>query len=127
MLYADQSIAAGSASAPDATGRLQLSVTPASFPNPPVVSLEAYIVDGSRIELISTITPIGGIAYPQNTANLAVSGNSYVAGMTGFDGIGGFQAAGIFTMGQTGNVTGTLSTNDLAGSRAPATAITGGT
>ena len=32
MLYADQSIAAGSASAPDATGRLQLSVTPASFP-----------------------------------------------------------------------------------------------
>jgi hypothetical protein len=114
-------------SAPDATGRLQISVTPSSSPNPPVVTLEGYIVDGSRIELISTITPIGGIAYFQNTANLAVSGNSYVAGMTGFDGIGGFQAAGIFTMGPTGNMTGTLSTNDLAGSRAAATAITGGT
>lgn len=125
--YADQSIAAASVSAPDATGRLQISITPSNSPNPPAVNLEGYIVDGSRIELISANTPIGGIAYFQNTSNLAVTGNSYVAGMTGFDGIGGFQAAGIFTMGPTGNVTGTLSTNDLAGGRAPATAITGGT
>ncbi len=125
--YAAQTITTGSVSAPDATGRLQISVTPTDTTDLPVVNLAAYIVDSSRIDLMAASAPLGGIAYSQNTGNLGVSGNSYVAGLTGFDGLGLFEAAGVFTMGSTGTVTGTISSNDGGNNQSPASAISGAT
>ena len=79
-----QTISAGSVGAPDATGRLQLSITPSS--TFPVFAFAAYIVDASHIRLVQAASPLSGIAYLQNSSGISVAGTSYVAGLNGFDG-----------------------------------------
>jgi hypothetical protein len=125
--FPNEPISTSAVSAPDATGRFQISITPTDTTDLPIVSLAAYIVDGSRIELMAATAPLGGVAYLQNTAALAVSGNSYVAAMTGVDGLGTFQAVGLLTMGSTGTVTGFVSSADLGNNTTQASAITSGT
>jgi hypothetical protein len=120
-----QTISAGSVQAPDASGRLLVQVTLTDV-NTTVINIVGYIVDASRVQVEAATIPIGGTAYAQNTSNLGVSGNSYVYGALGADGIGLFQSAGILTMGSA-TVTGTISTNDLANYNVPSTAITAGT
>ena len=125
-INANQTISLGSITAPDTTGRIQLSVTPTST-SLPILNFVGYIVDGSRVRLVEAAAPLGGTAYSQNAASLAVSGNSYVVGLTGFDGIGPFQVAANLILGSTGTVTGSISYNDLFNAQTPAVAITGGT
>jgi hypothetical protein len=127
----NQSISAGTISAPDASGRLQISITP-STAGIGVFNAVGYIVDSSHIQLVEGADQFngttGGTALAQNSANLAVAGNSYVFGLTGQDGLGPFQAAGVLTLAPaTNDVTGTVSYNDLVSTQASAAAITGGT
>jgi len=121
-----QTISVGSVQAPDASGRLLVQVT-LTDANTTVINLVGYIVDASRVQIEAATVPIGGTAYAQNTASLGVSGNSYVYGALGQDGIGPFQSAGVLTMGSSGTVTGAISTNDLANFQVPSAAITAGT
>jgi hypothetical protein len=121
-----QTIGSSAVVAPDTTGRMLIQVT-LTDTNATIINLAGYIVSASRIQIADENKAIAGVAYAQNVSNLAVSGNSYVFGILGNDPIGGFQSAGILTMGSSGSVTGTISSNDLANANVPATAISGGT
>jgi hypothetical protein len=132
-----QSFAASTVSAPDAFGRVVFSLVPSVASTVPAVNLVGYIVDTTHIRLVETGDPMngtmGGIALGQgaNTGTFSsISGNSYVAGLTGFDGsaAGVLQAAGILTANSNGTVSGAINYNNLSGA-GPTTPspITGGT
>lgn len=123
----DQSITSGSVTAPDATGRLQVSMIPTSG-TPPNLAFAAYIVDTNHIRIMGASAPLIGTAYLQNTASLAVAGNSYVVSTTGVDSVNYFQLAGLLTLAQGSTaVTGTISYNDDLNAIQPAGTLTGGT
>ncbi len=124
---AAQSISAGSVTAPDATGRLQLSITPTNTVSIPSLAFAAYIVDANHIRIMGASGPLAGTAYLQNPAGLVVAGQTYVVSTTGGDHNGALQLAGALTLasGSTG-VTGTISYNDEVAVQ-PAGTITGGT
>jgi hypothetical protein len=119
-----QTISTGSVGTLDATGRMQLSITPsATFP---IFGFAAYIVDANHIRMALAASPLSGVAYLQNSLGLSVAGTSYVAGLNGFDGFGTFQAAGLLTMAQGANgVTGMISYNDIVNAQTSAIAVTG--
>ncbi len=118
-----QTISGSLVTAPDSLGRYQISMTPTAAL--PTLSFAAYIVDASHTLLVEAASPLGGIAFAQ-AANPSASGNSYVIGMTGGDGVGPLQAAGVFTLAQGAiGVTGTFSYNDLVNLQSPAIAVTG--
>ncbi|MFZ0734995.1 MAG: hypothetical protein WAM79_21945 [Candidatus Sulfotelmatobacter sp.] len=129
--FADQTFSAGTVSAPDASGRVVFSMTPSNTGIPQGVGLAGYIVDATHIRLVELTDALdsatGGTALGQNSANLSVSGNSYVLGLSGYDGNGVLQAAGVLTpaSGATG-VSGNVSYSDLAGGGI-ASPLTGGT
>jgi hypothetical protein len=120
-----QSISAGSATAPDATGRLQLSITPTSVAQ--TFAFAAYIVDANHIRILNAASPLLGAAYLQNTANLAVDGKTYVVSALGVDTVSLLQLAGALTLaqGSTG-VSGTISYNDGNNGIQPAGTVSGG-
>ncbi len=136
----DQSFAASTVSAPDSFGRVVFSLVPSSASEIAPITLAGYIVDTAHIRLIEEETSsssflgiMAGIALGQGTntgAFTSIAGNSYVAGLTGFDTstFGILQAAGVFTGNSDGSVSGAINYNDLSGS-GPETPspITGGT
>jgi hypothetical protein len=130
-IFTDQTFSSGTVGTPDASGRVVLSLVPSNTSIPAGIGFAAYIIDATHMRLVEVVDPLGGAtggtALGQNSANLAVAGNSYVLGLTGQDGNGALQAAGVFTFasGATG-VSGNISYSDLAGG-AVASNITGGT
>ena len=127
-ISSNQSISAGLVTAPDATGRLQVSMTPTNSVSLPTLAFAAYLVDANHIRILAASFPLAGVAYLQNTASLAVAGQTYVVSTTGSDPVGDLQLAGVLTLasGSTG-VTGTISYNDGANAIQPAGTVTGGT
>ena len=129
VVSSNQAISAGSITAPDALGRLQISLTPANT-SIGALNLVGYIVDGGHIQLVEGADQLGGTtggtALAQ-TGTLTVTGSSYVVGMTGVHTFVPFQAAAILTADASGNVLGTISYNDLVNAQSPAVTLTGGT
>ncbi len=109
---------------PDSLGRVTFTLTPADPTGTFFqIILEGYIVDATHMQLVESLDLnygiTGGTAYGQgaNTGTFSsssVSGNSYVAGMTGTDVNGAFQAAGLLKAGPT-SFTGFVNYNDLTG------------
>jgi hypothetical protein len=96
-----------------------------------VFSFAGYIVDATHMKLVELQdqlgATLGGTALGQNSGNLAISGNTYVLGLRGYDPIGVLQLAGVFTAGSGGGITGTISYNDLGNAVQTAANIAGGT
>ena len=107
---------------PDQFGRVLFTLNPTDNIDFPTIVLAGYIVDGSRIRLVETFDgyfgTLGGTALSQgaNTgqfSSASVSGNSYVIGLSGYDGNGLLQVVGLINFGTTGAV-GYIDFNDLA-------------
>jgi hypothetical protein len=119
-----ETVSAGSVTAPDNMGRLQITMTPTDTAIPPL-SLASYAVDASHAQIIQATAPLGGTAFAQ-AASPSASGDSYSVGLTGGDQVGPLQAAGILTLAQASTgVTGTISYNDLVNLTSSAVAVTG--
>jgi hypothetical protein len=122
-----QSLGASTISTPDATGRVQLQLLPASPSTLPPLYLTGYIIDSTHIRLIETGDlndntnfqgVLGGTALGQGTSTgqfaiTSIAGSSYVFGAQGNDTHGTLQLAGVFTPKADGTLTGTLNWNDL--------------
>jgi len=130
-----QPIDPSTVSAPDAFGRIQISlVLTTSTSSVGGIGLIGYIVDGNRIRLVENGNDLndvffgvtGGTAFAQggNTGSFSaasIAGSSFVVGTTGQDPNRFFQAAGVFTTNpDLTTVNGTLNFNDLTGSGAQA-------
>ncbi|SPE45111.1 conserved exported hypothetical protein [Candidatus Sulfotelmatobacter sp. SbA7] len=122
--YQGETFAASAVSPPDLLGRVTFTLNATDSTDFPQIILAGYIVDATHIRLVETDTSFGwgfgGTALGQgaNTGNFnlsPISGNSYVVGMTGADGNGVLQAAGLFTAGAT-TFSGYVDYNDLTGS-----------
>ena len=126
-------LGAGSVSAPDGLGRVQINLQPNGSTLPPI-TLAGYVVDATHIRLIESGNPgntanyqgvLGGLALGQGAgtgqfSTATVLGGSYVFGAQGDDAQGSLQIAGVLTLGANGSVTGTLNWNDLTGKAAQA-------
>jgi hypothetical protein len=132
-----QSFSASTVSSPDGFGRIVFSLNPSPTSTIPAINLVGYIVDPTHIRLVETSDPlngtVGGLAIGQgtNTGTFnSIAGNSYVAGLTGFDTstVGVLQVAGVITANADSSVSGAINYNDLSGS-GPVTPspLTGGT
>jgi hypothetical protein len=117
---------ASTVSAPDAMGRVQIQLVPASASTLPPIGLAGYLVDATHIRLVGSGNSanfqgvLGGSALGQgsstgqfSTAGLA--GSSYVFGAQGDDAQGPLQIGGVFTAHADGTIAGTLNWNDLTG------------
>jgi hypothetical protein len=135
-----QNLSASTVSAPDAFGRVEFQLNLPGNSEFPILFVAGYMVDAAHIRLIDVGDPansylvageFGGEALGQgaNTGKFgaaSVAGTSYVFGAEGEDVQGALQLAGVLTLGDGGNVTGTINWNDLSAS-APKTpvAVTG--
>lgn len=111
-------------SAPDALGLVTFTLDPSVASGVPEIVLVGYIVDDTRIRLVESLDTFfgttGGTALAQGTNTggfgSGIAGVTYVVGVTGFDGFGVTQAAGVLTANGDGTtVTGTINYNDLSG------------
>jgi len=126
-IYSNQTISAGTLGTPDSLGRTQISLTPTSG-STPLISFAAYVVDTSHMVLVEAASPLGGIAYAQNTSALAVAESTYVISMIGQDGAGALTVAGALNLASSGSVvSGTISYNDLFFNIVSGAAVSGGT
>jgi hypothetical protein len=121
-----QTFGSGSVTAPDAYGRVVITLNPSST-LVPSVSFVGYIVGANAIQLVETDDSLngvmGGTALGQGTPfnPSAVPGTSYAIGAAaGADTNGQLQLAGSVNLNAGGTVTGTLLLADFA-------AISGGT
>jgi hypothetical protein len=128
--------AASTVTAPDASGRVTFNLVPSTASGVSPISLVGYIVDNTRIRLVEGDDAFGGVtggtalAQGSNTGGFtSIAGNSYVFGISGVDGIGPLQAAGVLTAGGSvsGTVSGTINYNDLTGTGIQAPASVTGT
>ena len=111
-----------SVSSPDALGRVEFALTPDDSTETFLpIDLVGYIVDATHIRLVETADDnasiTGGTALGQgaNTGKFSsIAGNSYVAGLAGYNPNGAFQGAGLLTAGSS-SFTGTVNYNDLSG------------
>jgi hypothetical protein len=118
-----QSFAAGEVTAPDAFGRITISLTPSSASGVPQFGMSGYIVAADRIELIEDLPDtlngvLGGTALGQgsNTGRFTaatVSGKSYVYTAVGADSNSIATVAGGFSLNSNGTVSGNIAVNDL--------------
>jgi hypothetical protein len=119
----NQSFASGSATAPDAFGRVTLDLLPSSGSQVPEMKFSAYIVGPDRLQLIEDQTDtlnanLGGTALGQGahagTFNLAsVAGTTYVHGSVGADAASGaLTLAGGFALNADGTVSGRMAFAD---------------
>jgi hypothetical protein len=131
-----QSFAASTVSPADSFGRIVLSLVPSATSGVAATNLVGYIVDPTHIRLVETGDSLngtmGGVAIGQgaNTGTFtSITGNSYVAGLTGFDTTGVLQVAGVLTANSDGStLSGAINYNDLTGTGPEApSAVTGGT
>jgi len=126
-------LGAGTVSAPDGFGRVQVQLQTGTGPLQfPPLTLAAYIIDATHLRLVeidSSNTPdsfqgiLSGLALGQqgNTGQFSaasVAGQSYVFGAQGSDANGVLQLAGVLRPGPGGNIAGTLNWNDLSGKSA---------
>jgi hypothetical protein len=123
-------LGASTVSVPDANGRIQFQLRPSASSALPELDLVGYIIDATHIRLAETgdinananfLGVLGGTALGQgaNTGHFSASsiaGSSYVFGAQGSDTHAALQLAGVFTTKADGTLTGTLNSNDLAGS-----------
>lgn len=123
-----QPIDSGTVSAPDAFGRIQISLV-MSTSGVGGLGLVGYIVDGNKVRLVENSSDpndvffgtTGGFAFAQgaSTGNFntaSVSGSSSVFGTVGANPGGYLQVAGIVSFNADGTTaTGTLNFNDLTG------------
>jgi len=121
-------LGSSSLSAPDAEGRVRITLQP-SGTTLPALTLIGYIVDSTHIRLIenggSEDAPnyagvLGGLALGQGSSTgqfsaAAVEGTHYVFGAQGSDLQNTLQIAGVLSLNANGAVTGTLNWNDLTG------------
>ena len=134
-----QPIDSGTVTAPDAFGRIQISLD-LSTSGVGGIGLVGYIVDGNKVRLVENSSDpndvffgtTGGSAFAQgaSTGNFntaSVSGSSSVFGTVGANPAGYLQVAGIVSFNADGTTaTGTLNFNDLTGTGVQApTAFTG--
>lgn len=128
VLYPDETFAASSFTGPDSFGYVTFTLNPSGASTVPQVILDGYIVDANHIRLLEVFDSLGGItggsAFGQgaNTglfSSASLSGNSYVASASGFDGNGEEQVAGILTFNSDGSVGGNISFNDLFSTNPP--------
>jgi len=137
---ATYTLGSSSLTAPDAQGRVQITLQP-SGNTLPALTLIGYIVDATHIRLIenggSDDAPnyegvLGGLALGQGSStgqfsNSGVQGTNYVFAAQGVDSQGTLQIAGVLSLKANGAVTGTLNWNDLTGKTAQAPASFTGT
>jgi hypothetical protein len=117
-----QTFASGSVSAPDALGRVNITLTP-SVATQPVLIFSGYIV-GSRVYLVENTNDnfggtLGGVALSQgaNTgkfSEIGVAGQSYAFGVSGLDANGNLVMGGGLGLNGNGSMTGQMVFNDLA-------------
>jgi hypothetical protein len=116
-LYAAQTFAVSTVSAPDSFGRVIFTLNPTS--NFAQISMVGYIVDSTHIRLVETtdaaLGTTGGMAFGQSGSPSSVVGNTYVLGMAGTDPNGFLQAATLLTTNSDGSVSGSINYNDLTG------------
>jgi hypothetical protein len=128
ILLTNQPIDPSTVSAPDAFGRIEISLdmTTSGIGG---IGLAGYIVDGNRIRLVeNSLDPndvffgvTGGTAFAQGAstgtfANTTIEGSSFVFSTNGQDVNGYLQLAGVLTTNVDGTtVSGTLNFNDLTG------------
>jgi hypothetical protein len=135
--FQDETFAASTVSAPDATGRVTFTLNPTDSSDFPQIILVGYIVDATHIRLLETDDTFkgdfGGTAFGQGTntgtfSSSSVAGNTYVFSLSGLDDVEAYQAAGLLTTNPDGTVGGFINYNDLTGVGAQIPApITGGT
>jgi hypothetical protein len=125
-----QALGASTVSAPDANGRIEFKLFPAtsSTSTLPPIYLVGYIIDAIHIRLIETGQAdddnnfkgvLGGTALAQGASTgqysaASFAGASYVFGAQGADSQQALQVAGVITAKADSTVTGTLNWNDLA-------------
>ena len=119
-------VGASTVSTPDAQGRVQIQLLPATSSTLSSIYLAGYVIDATHIRLIETGDTtdatnfqgvLGGIALGQgnNTGQFStasIAGSSYVFGAQGEDAGGLLQIAGVLTANADGSVTGTLNWHD---------------
>jgi hypothetical protein len=130
---ATYTLGAGTVSAPDSLGRVQIQLqTGTGALLLPPLTLAAYIIDATHLRLIeidSSNTPdsfqgvLSGVALGQQGSTgqfsaASVAGQSYVFGAQGSDANGVLQLAGVLRPGSGGAISGTLNWNDLSGKSA---------
>jgi hypothetical protein len=118
----------GSVTAPDAFGRVVITLTPIAATGVPAFVFAGYITGLNRVELVESSQTgdllnanTGGSALGQgaNTgtfslASKSVLNQSYAQGTGGVDPNGGAVYSGAFGLAQNGILTGTLALNDIA-------------
>jgi hypothetical protein len=124
-----QSLGASTASAPDASGRVQIHLVPSGSILPSLY-LAGYTIDATHMRLVemagsdnSNIPAqwvLGGTALGQGagTGHFSVSsigGSSYVFGAQGTNPAGPLQMAGVITLKADGTLTGTFNKSDFNG------------
>ncbi len=117
-----QTFASGTVGAPDAFGRVQISLTPSNSSGAPQFGLIGYIIGTNRIQFVETANDgingtMGGSAFGQgaNTGTFAtgnVTGSVYVFTAVGSDG-GGMTIAGGLSLNSGGAVQGNVTFSDL--------------
>jgi len=117
-----QTYASGSVSAPDAFGRVSITLTP-SVSTQPMLMFGGYIV-GGRVYLVENTNDnfggtLGGMALGQgaNTgkfSQIGVVGQSYAFGVSGMDANGNLVMGGGMGLSGNGSMSGKMVFNDLA-------------
>jgi hypothetical protein len=118
-----QTFTSGTVGAPDAFGRIQISLTPSSASGAPQFGLIGYIIGTNRIQFVEVANDgingtMGGSAFGQgtNTGTFTtgnVTGNVYVFTAVGNDG-GGMTIAGGLSLNSGGAVQGNVTFSDLS-------------
>jgi hypothetical protein len=126
-VQAKEAFQSGSVTAPDAFGRVVITLTPLAATNIPTFAFAGYITGPNRIELVESAQTAdklnantGGSALGQgaNTGNFSLSSasvlnQSYAHGSGGVDPNGGAVFSGAFALNLNGILTGVLAANDL--------------
>lgn len=117
-----QTFASGSVSAPDAFGRVNITLTP-SVSTQPTLMFGGYIV-GNHMYLVENTNDnfggtLGGVALRQgaNTgkfSQIGVAGQSYAFGVSGMDADGNLVMGGGLGLNANGSMSGRMVYNDLA-------------
>src|ERR1700722_14458851 len=117
----------GTVTAPDAYGRVVITLTPITATNIPTFAFAGYIAGPNRIELVESAETAdklnantGGSALGQGTntgtfslTSASVLNQSYAHGSGGVDPNGAAVFSGAFALNQNGILTGVLAVNDL--------------
>jgi hypothetical protein len=118
-----QVFTAGSVSAPDSVGRINIGLTPDPALGLADFILTGYIIGPNQIQLIESQQDnlgfnLAGMALGQGSntgtfSQASLSGKTYVFGSSGVDGNGVLDLAGTFAFGANNALTGSMAVNDL--------------